>query len=186
MIKPNKSIISLKIWYNNMSSFLFQNTIQLSLLGMHQCSHGVPQIFKSYSHNSCESFGHAALHANPLSLHSSWYRETFIQSSCQIYKFLKSQNRQKGDQFFYQMSDSCENCNPHSSYHTTTIGECLVDIRFAETFKLAVWACSFAYITGRHSALGLDTAWNQGKWSNFMHLLNTFPQVQFIFCYGCE
>ena len=33
MIKPNKSIISLKIWYNNMSSFLLQNTIQLTLLG---------------------------------------------------------------------------------------------------------------------------------------------------------
>ena len=26
------------------------------------------------------------------------------------------------------MSDFCENCNPHSSYHTTAIGECLVDM----------------------------------------------------------
>ena len=49
-----------------------------------------------------------------------------------------------------QMSDFCENCNPHSSYHTTT-GECLVDIRFAETYifkdfyRLEKWefiACS--------------------------------------------
>ena len=31
-----------------MSSFLFQNTSQLTLLGMHQCSHVVPQTFKSY------------------------------------------------------------------------------------------------------------------------------------------
>ena len=28
---------------------------------------------------------------------------------------LKSKNRQEGDQFFYQMSDFCENCNPYSS-----------------------------------------------------------------------
>ena len=50
-------------------------------------------------------------------------------------QFLRSKNRQKGDQFFYQMSDFCENCNPHSSYHTTAVGECLVDndIQFAET-----------------------------------------------------
>ena len=28
---------------------------------------------------------------------------------------LKSKNRQKGGQFFYQMSDFCENCNPYFS-----------------------------------------------------------------------
>ena len=50
MIKTKQQYISLKIWYNNMSSFLFQNTVQLTLLGMHQClpgmhqcSHVVPQ-----------------------------------------------------------------------------------------------------------------------------------------------
>ena len=64
------------------------------------------------SHNSCESFGHVSLHTNPLSLHSSWYWETFIQSSCQIVQFLRFKNRQKGDQFFYQMPYFCENCNP--------------------------------------------------------------------------
>ena len=26
------------------------------------------------------------------------------------------------------LSDFCENCNPHSSYHNAAIGECLVDI----------------------------------------------------------
>ena len=118
MMKPNNT---LKIRYNNMSSFLFQNTIQLTLLDMHQCSHVIPQIFKSYcSHNSCESFGHAhyTLIINPLSLHSSWYWETFVQSSCQIAQFLRSKNRQKDDQFFYQMSDFCKNCNPALiSYH---------------------------------------------------------------------
>ena len=37
-------------------------------------------------------------------------------------EILRSKNRQKGDQFLYQMSDFCENCNSHSSYHTTAIG----------------------------------------------------------------
>ena len=37
-------------------------------------------------------------------------------------QILRSKNRQKGDQFLYQMSDFCENCNPHSSYHTTAVG----------------------------------------------------------------
>ena len=46
----------------------------------------------------------------------------------------------KGDQFFYQMSDFCKNCNPHSSYHTTAVGECLVDkpIWFAEICQLTM------------------------------------------------
>ena len=43
---------------------------------------------------------------------------------------------QKGDQCFYQMSDFCKNCNPHSSYHTTAIGECLVDIWIAGICQL--------------------------------------------------
>ena len=37
-------------------------------------------------------------------------------------QILRSKNRQKGDQFLYQMSDFCENCNPHSLYHTTAVG----------------------------------------------------------------
>ena len=109
-------------------------------------------------------------HTNSLSLHSSWYWKTFtgtfIQFSCQIAQFLMSKNRQKGDQFFNQMSDFCKNYYPHFSYHTTAVGECLVDIWFAETcqtdfclhfkrflsvwnmrvycmLKQAVWACSF-------------------------------------------
>ena len=45
MIEPNNSIISLKIWYSGMSSFLFQNTIipiQVTLFGMHHYSHVLP------------------------------------------------------------------------------------------------------------------------------------------------
>ena len=57
-----------------------------------------------------------------------------MQSSCQFAKLLRSKNKQKSDQLFYQMSDFRENCNPHSSYHTTIDGECLVDIQFAETY----------------------------------------------------
>ena len=45
----------------------------------------------------------------------------------------------KGDQFFPQMSDFCENCNAHSSYHTTTIDEFSVHIRLAETCKLTLF-----------------------------------------------
>ena len=37
------------------------------------------------------------------------------------------------------MPDFCENCNPHSSYHTTAVGERLVDIQFAETCKLTLF-----------------------------------------------
>ena len=86
MIKPHKSIISLKIWYNGRSSFLFQNTIipiQVTLLGMHHCSHILPQtiipiqltllgmhhcshvlsqsFFNSCPHNSCDGFGQCSL-----------------------------------------------------------------------------------------------------------------------------
>ena len=115
-----------------MSSILFQNTIQLTLLGMHQCLMGMHQC-------SHVVHGHASFHTNPLSLHSGWYWETFIQPSCQIAQFLRSKTRQKCDQFFYQMSDFCENCNPHSFYHTTAVGVCLIDIRFAEICKLTLF-----------------------------------------------
>ena len=134
---------TLRIWYNNMSSFLFQNTIQLTLLsmhqcllGMHHCSHVVPQTIVL---TTAVNFGHALLHTNPLSLHLSWYWETFIQSSYQIAQFLRSKSRQKGDQFFYQMPDFCENYNPYSSYHTTAVGEGLVDTWFAETCQLTLF-----------------------------------------------
>ena len=36
------------------------------------------------------------------------------------------------------MSDFCKNCNPHSSYHTTAVGECLVDIWLQ---KYVNWLC---------------------------------------------
>ena len=36
------------------------------------------------------------------------------------------------------MSDFCENCNPHSSYHTTVVGEYLVDIWFAEICQMTL------------------------------------------------
>ena len=102
------------------------NPYSANLLGMHKSS-------------QFESFGQASLHANPLSFHSRWYWETFIQCFCQMTQFLRSKNRQKGDQYFYLMSDFCENCNPHSSDHTTAAGERLVDIRFAETCKLTLF-----------------------------------------------
>ena len=37
------------------------------------------------------------------------------------------------------MSDFCENCNPHSSYHTTAVGEYLVDIWFAEIYQMTLY-----------------------------------------------
>ena len=36
------------------------------------------------------------------------------------------------------MSDFCENCNHHSSYHTTAVGEYLVDIWFAEICQMTL------------------------------------------------
>ena len=53
MIEPNNSIISLKIWYNGVSSFLFQNTIpiQVTLFGMHHYSHVLPTDYNPYSAN---------------------------------------------------------------------------------------------------------------------------------------
>ena len=52
------------------------------------------------------------IHTNPLYCIQGRYWHTFLQ--CQIAQ-LKSRNRQKGGQFFYQMSDFCENCNPYFS-----------------------------------------------------------------------
>ena len=151
MIKPNNRIISLKIWYNSMSSFLLQNTIIPIQVTLHHCSHVLPQTIipiqltllgvHQRSHVPLQSFSKALVltiavkvlemlqHTNPLSLNWSWYWETF-NLVCQNAQFLKFKNRQKGDQFCYPMSDFCENCNPHSSYPTTPIGKCLVDIWF--------------------------------------------------------
>ena len=93
MIEPNNSIISLKIWYNGVSSCLFQNTIiriQVTLFGMHHYSHVLPTDYNPYSanltgvhdrsHVPSQSFSKAAVltiavkvlgmlqHTNPLSL----------------------------------------------------------------------------------------------------------------------
>ena len=93
MIEPNNSIVSLKIWYNGVSSFLFQNTIipiQVTLFGMHHYSHVLPTDYNPYSanlagvhdrlHVPSQSFSKAAVltiavkvlgmlqHTNPLSL----------------------------------------------------------------------------------------------------------------------
>ena len=68
-------------------------------------------------------------------------------------QFLRSKNRQKGNQFFYQTSDFCENCNPHSSYHTTAVGECLVNIWFAETCKLTLFTFLKIFIGLKHGSL---------------------------------
>ena len=46
---------------------------------------------------------------------------------------------------------SVKNLNPHSSYHTTAVGECLVDIWFAEICQLAL--CVF----GSQSMLSKST-----------------------------
>ena len=112
---------------------------------------------------------------------SSWHWETFIQSSCQIVQFFRSKNKQKGDQFFYQLSDFCENCNPHSSYilpyhhrwwmfgwysiwrnMKLTLFTCLkIFCRFEKIrvycmLKLAVWACNFVCNYGCPAVCGQD------------------------------
>ena len=78
---------------------LFQKTFQLTLLGMHQClldmhqcSHVVPQTIVLTI--AVKVLGMLYLHTNPLSLHWSWYWETYIQSSCQITQVLRFKNRQ--------------------------------------------------------------------------------------------
>ena len=156
-----KSIISLKIWYNCMSSFLFHSTIipvQVTLLGVHHCPHDLQQSIIPIQQTflAVKVLG-MLQHTNPLSLNWSWYWETFIYSSCQNAPFLKSKNRQKGDQFLYQMSDFCENCNPHSSYHDAAVGECLVDIWFAEICQLTL--CVF----GSQSMLSKSTRFLYGS-----------------------
>ena len=125
-----------------MASFLFHNTIipfQVTLLGVHHRPYDLSQTIIPIQLTllTVKVLG-MLQHTNPLSLNWSWYWETFIKSSCQNAPFLKFKNRQKGDQFFYQMSDFCENCNRHSSYHNAAVGECLVDIWFAEICQLTL------------------------------------------------
>ena len=122
-----------------MSSFLFQNTIQLTLLGMHQCSHVVPQTFKSYcnsQYGSSENFWLASLHTSPLSWLIAFkliLRDFFFKCSraVKLHNFWGPKIDKEVINSSTKMSDFCENCNPHSSYHSTAIDECLVDIWFA-------------------------------------------------------
>ena len=100
MIKPNNSIISLKIWYNGMSSILLENTIIPIQVALHHCPHALPQTVITIqltllaciiAHMSHHKFFSKAVvltiavkalgmlqHTNPFSLNWSWYCETFI------------------------------------------------------------------------------------------------------------
>ena len=51
------------------------------------------------------------------------------------------------------MSDFCENCNPHSSYYPTAIGECLVDFQFAETCNLTLFTFLKIFISLKNESL---------------------------------
>ena len=65
------------------------------------------------------------------------------------------------------MSDFCENYNPHSSYHTTAIGECLVDIWFAETCKLTMFTFLKIFIGLKNgSLLHAQTAFDLHKFEH--------------------
>ena len=102
--------------------------IQLSLLGVH----GLSQSFsKAVVLTIAVKVLGMLQHTNPLSLN----KKLILRENAQ---FLRSKKRQKGDQFFYQVSDFCKNCNHDSSYHTTAVGECLVDIWFAEICQLTL------------------------------------------------
>ena len=54
------------------------------------------------------------------------------------------------------MSNFCENCNPHSSYHTTAVGECLVDIWFAEICQLTVCVFESQYMLSKSTVFCMD------------------------------
>ena len=72
--------------------------------------------------------------------HGTYNNNWIIYSN---FKCLRSKNRQKFDQFFNHISYLCKNCNPNSWYHTSAVGECLVDIRFAETYKPTLFTFTF-------------------------------------------
>ena len=84
MIKPNNSTISLRIRWKKRLPFCFKTLFSLLCWA---CINAHITFKSYYSHNSCESFGHTLLHTYPLLLHSGWYWETFIQSSCQLLNF---------------------------------------------------------------------------------------------------
>ena len=75
-----------------MPSFLFQNTIQLTLLGMHQCSHMYHSLSKTIVITiAVKVLG--MLHYTLIPFHCIQVDiETLIQSSCQIVQFLRSKN----------------------------------------------------------------------------------------------
>ena len=81
---------------------------------------------KYHTFNNCERFGHASLHTNPSRCIQVDIKRLLFSLAFKWHKFwgpkIRAKNKQKGDQFLYQMSDFCENCNPHSSCHTTAIG----------------------------------------------------------------
>ena len=81
-----------------MSSFLFQNTIQLTLLGihqcllgMHQCSYVIPQTIVLTI--AVKVLG--MLHYIPSHCIQVDIERPFIQSSCQIEQLLRSKNETK-------------------------------------------------------------------------------------------
>ena len=64
------------------------------------------------------------------------------------------------------MSDFCENCNPHSSYHTTAVGEYLVDIWFAEICQMTL------YVFGSQSMLSKSTRLLYGSTASCRSIYN--------------
>ena len=78
------SLVVPKIRYNHRPSFLFQNTIIPTQLTYLACFNAH---MKYHTLNSCERFGRASLHANPLSLHSSWYWQTLFSLAVKWHKF---------------------------------------------------------------------------------------------------
>ena len=63
------------------------------------------------------------------------------------------------------MSDFCENCNPHSSYHTTAVGECWVDIWFPEICQMTL------YVFGSQSMLSKSTCLLYGSTAMQIHTM---------------
>ena len=59
--------------------------------------------------------------------------------------FLRSKKIQKGDQFFYQVSDFCKNCNHDSSYHTIAVALVNVWLIF-DLQKYVNWLCVFSKV----------------------------------------
>ena len=114
----------------------------------------------------------------------------FYSSSCQVAQFFRSKNRQKGDQFFNQMSDFCENCNP-VSYHTSAVGECLdrpnIDLqkhvnwlslhfwRFLSVWKMGVYCMLKQAVWSEHAVLYVNLLW-----SHLHNLKKTYFKNNFI------